>query len=172
MRAGQCSKETGFGQCFHEIGPIAKHSSAWILRCAECDRLAGIMTGMMKFTLMINGGPYASQGAATAYGFAAAALAQGHEVPCIFFYGDGVYNALSGARPPGDEPQFLQRWQALAAQYDVNLVVCSAAAERRGVLGSAEEEGYAGVAEGFTIGGLGLWVDACLAADRVLVFHG
>ncbi|TAN49203.1 MAG: sulfurtransferase complex subunit TusD [Methylococcaceae bacterium] len=126
----------------------------------------------MKFALMINGGPYTSQGANSAYGFAVAALAQGHEVLRVFFYGDGVYNAMRDMRPPADEPPLLTGWQALADRHGVDLVICSAAAERRGVLGIGEDVGDSGIAEGFRVAGLGLWVDACLAADRVLVFHG
>lgn len=128
----------------------------------------------MKFALMVNGSPYRSQGASSAYRFAAAAVAQGHEVVRVFFHGDGVYNAVRDANPPADELQLLRLWRDLARNHGVDLAVCSAAAERRGVLGGQGEEmeAFPGMADGFRVAGLGLWMDACLAADRVIVFHG
>lgn len=128
----------------------------------------------MKFALMVNGSPYRSQGAAGAYRFAAAAVAQGHEVVRVFFQGEGAYNAMRDANPPADEIQWSQQWRDLARDHGVDLALCSAAAERRGVLGEPGEdmEAFPAVADGFRVAGLGLWMDACLSADRVIVFHG
>ena len=47
----------------------------------------------MKFALMVSEGPYTHQASDTAWNFANAALAKGHEVMRVFFYHDGVYNA-------------------------------------------------------------------------------
>lgn len=129
----------------------------------------------MKFTLMVNSSPFRSQGVYSAYCFANAALAQGHAVIRVFFYGDGVYIAMAHTSQPADEPQLIQLWYDLAQNNGVDLVLCSAAAERRGVLGAKEDDAVdfsSNVAPGFRIAGLGLWMDACLAADRVIVFHG
>ncbi|BBL70469.1 sulfurtransferase complex subunit TusD [Methylogaea oryzae] len=128
----------------------------------------------MKFALMVNGSPYRSQGALSACRFAMAAVEQGHQVLRVFFHGDGVYNAVRDAVPPADEIQLPQLWRDLARDHGVDLAVCSAAAERRGVLGEQGEdmEAFPAVADGFRVAGLGLWMDACLAADRVIVFHG
>ncbi len=128
----------------------------------------------MKFAIQINGGPYQCEGSDTAYQFIKAALRQGHEILRVFFYEEGVYNGLAYAMPPDDERQVVGRWSELAAQYGVDLVVCISTAQRRGLL-SMEEAARIGkrdrdLAEGFRIAGLGLWVEACLEADRFLVF--
>ena len=95
--------------------------------------------------------------------FCESLLSMGGGVPLVFFYGDGVYQALAQASPPEDEWQALRHWQALA-QRGVELGVCSAAAERRGVLTSC-------LAEGFVWMGLASWVAASAGADRRLLFR-
>jgi tRNA 2-thiouridine synthesizing protein D len=115
----------------------------------------------MKYAIQVNAGPFSAQAAHTAYQFIKAALGKGHEIVSVFFYHDGVYNALrsgSSAEVHDSAP----RWSDLADQYRIDLVLCVSAAERRGVSTFG--------ADGFRIGGLGQWIDACLKADRVLVF--
>lgn len=61
------------------------------------------------------------------------------------------------------------RWTDLAREHGVDLVLCVSAAQRRGLL--AEDGTNEGrIAPGFRVGGLGLWVEACGKADRVLIF--
>jgi tRNA 2-thiouridine synthesizing protein D len=129
----------------------------------------------MKFAIQVNASPYQAQAGESAYQFIKAALAMGHAIVRVFFYYDGVYHGFGGCRPPQDEPQPLQRWAELADDHGVDLVLCISAAQRRGLL-TTTEAGAAGiapgpVAPGFRIAGLGLWVEACLQADRVLVFR-
>jgi tRNA 2-thiouridine synthesizing protein D len=58
--------------------------------------------------------------------------------------------------------------------YDLDLVVCISAGQRRGLLepGEAKRQGKQDndIAEGFRIAGLGLWVEAMLIADRFIEF--
>lgn len=129
----------------------------------------------MKFAIQVNASPCQAQAGESAYQFIKAALAMGHEVVRVFFYYDGVYHGFGGCRPPQDEPQPLRRWSELAAHHGIDLVLCISAAQRRGLL-TAEESLAAGlvpgaVGAGFRIAGLGLWVEACLQADRLLVFR-
>jgi tRNA 2-thiouridine synthesizing protein D len=92
----------------------------------------------------------------------------------VFFYKDGIYHALRYATPPDDELQISQNWSALAKQHQIDLVVCISAAQRRGLLCSDEAKRQTkqddDLAEGFRIAGLGLWLEATVAADRCLVF--
>jgi tRNA 2-thiouridine synthesizing protein D len=130
----------------------------------------------MKFAIQINGSPYQGEGSDTAYQFIKAALRKGHEIVRVFFYHDGVYNGLAYAMPPDDERPVVRRWSELAGHHGIDLVICISAAQRRGLL-SAEEAARIGkhdndLAEGFRIAGLGLWIEACLQADRFLVFGG
>jgi tRNA 2-thiouridine synthesizing protein D len=89
----------------------------------------------------------------------------------VFFYHEGAYNGLGGMAPPEDERQLIRRWSELAAEHGIDLVVCVSAAARRGLAEPVEAERHSGlVSEGFRLAGLGLWVEACLKADRYLSF--
>jgi tRNA 2-thiouridine synthesizing protein D len=117
----------------------------------------------MKLAVLVSEGPYTHQASDTAYQFVAAALAKGHEVTRVFFYHDGVYNATRLTEPPQDDRHIVNRWSALKAQNDVDLVVCVAAALRRGIKDEV-------LAPGFRISGLGQLVDAGIKADRTITF--
>lgn len=130
----------------------------------------------MKFSVQINSSPYHAQAADSAYHFIKAALALGHEVSRVFFYRDGVYNALRHCTPPDDERQVTARWSRLAREHGVDLVVCISAAQRRGLLSSVEAgrpgERNDAVAEGFRISGLGQLAEAAIRSERFVVFGG
>lgn len=130
----------------------------------------------MIFTLVIHSAPYQSPAAGTGLRFARAALAGGHRIHRIFFYRDGVYNANALSAPPRDEQHIPAQWQALAQEHQLDMVVCIAAAVRRGVLDGSESKRYekAGhnMADGFELSGLGQLIEASLQSDRVITFGG
>lgn len=130
----------------------------------------------MKFAIQVNTSPYQSQAGDTAYQFIVAALAMGHQVFRVFFYYDGIYHALRKSMPPEDETQISQRWSQLAAQHDIDLVVCISAAQRRGLLSQDEVDRQDfkdnDLAPGFRISGLGQLAEATLTTDRFIVFGG
>ena len=117
----------------------------------------------MKIGILVNEGPYTHQASDSAYQFAVAALKAGHKVTRVFFYHDGVQNGSSLTEPPRDDRLIVERWGKLATQYEVDLVVCVAAALRRGI----REQN---LAEGFRISGLGQLVEAGIQNDRLVVF--
>ena len=117
----------------------------------------------MKFGILVNEGPYNHQASDSAYQFAKAAIEKGHEVWRVFFYYDGVNNANSIAEPQTDDRLVTKRWGELAKEHNVDLVVCVAAALRRGV----KDEN---TAEGFRISGLGQLIEAGIQCDRVVTF--
>ena len=117
----------------------------------------------MKFALMVSEGPYTHQASDTAFQFAKAAIAAGHEVMRVFFYHDGVYNSTRLTEPPQDDRHVVNRWASLKADHDVDLVVCVAAALRRGIKDEV-------LAPGFRISGLGQLVDAGIKAERTITF--
>ncbi len=117
----------------------------------------------MKFAIMIKQGPYTHQASDTAYRFTVAALAKGHEIYRVFFYNDGVYNSNKLSEPQTDDRNLVSLWSELAAEHKLDLVVCIAAALRRGM----KEEI---LADGFRISGLGQLVEAGIQADRTIVF--
>ena len=117
----------------------------------------------MKFAIMVNEGVYQHQSTDSAYQFVKAAIEKGHEVPRVFFYHDGVYNANSLTEPPADDRNIVTRWAKLAQEHNIDMVVCVAAALRRGIKDS-------NLADGFRISGLGQLVEAGIQADRLVVF--
>jgi tRNA 2-thiouridine synthesizing protein D len=121
----------------------------------------------MKYAIQVNTGPGSSQSACSAYQFIKAALAEGHEIVRLFFYHDGIYNSLIMTRQhiASGDPGFPD-WSGLAKQHGIDLVLCISAAERRGLPADVR------LADGFRLGGLGQWMEACLKADRVMVFGG
>lgn len=117
----------------------------------------------MKFSLLVNEGPFTHEASDSAYQFAKAAIAKGHEVSRVFFYYDGVYNANKLSEPQSDDRNVVQLWSTLASESDVDLVVCVAAGLRRGI----KEEN---LKEGFRISGLGQLVEAGMGSDRLIMF--
>ncbi|MDH3220133.1 MAG: sulfurtransferase complex subunit TusD [Gammaproteobacteria bacterium] len=128
----------------------------------------------MKFGIVVNEGPYTHQASDSAYHFAEAALRAGHEIVRVFFYHDGVNNGTRLSVPPQDDRNISERWSALATDKGVELILCVAAAQRRGIL-DADEAKRAGkdadnMSRGFQISGLGQLIDAGIQADRLIVF--
>lgn len=128
----------------------------------------------MKFSLVVYGAPHASQSAATALRFTRALLAQGHELYRVFFYGNGVHNGSALSAPPQDEADTTGGWRALQREHQLDLVVCIAAAQRRGILSDSEagrlEKPAANLADGFELAGLGQLADATANSDRLVTF--
>ncbi len=128
----------------------------------------------MKFSIMVNEGPYTHQASDTAFNFTKAALEAGHEIFRIFFYHDGVNNGTRMTIPPQDDRHVVNRWSELAEQHGLDMVVCVAAAQRRGILDADEAKRNGkdvdNIAPGFRISGLGQLIEAGIQADRLLVF--
>ncbi|HKJ77366.1 MAG TPA: sulfurtransferase complex subunit TusD [Gammaproteobacteria bacterium] len=128
----------------------------------------------MKFTIQINEGPYTHEAADSAYQFTKAALEKGHEIYRVFFYHDGGNNATRFTTPPQDDRNIVNRWSELSEKHNLDLVVCVAAAQRRGIVDEDEQQrqGKDGnnIAPGFRISGLGQLVEGCIQSDRLMVF--
>lgn len=128
----------------------------------------------MKFSLVIHASPFSTQTSSTAYRYAKCLLDEGHQIYRIFYYGDGVLVANQQITPPQDESNLLTAWQALAEEHALDLVVCIAAAVKRGVLDENEAKRYekpnANLASGFELSGLGQLAEAIAVSDRVVTF--
>ena len=128
----------------------------------------------MKFGIVVSEGPYTHQASDSAYNFAKAALENGHEVPRVFFYHDGVNVGTRLSVPPQDERNIQQNWTALAKEHGVDLVICIAAAQRRGLLDENEATRQGkdanNIAEGFRISGLGQLIEMGIQTDRLVMF--
>jgi len=128
----------------------------------------------VQIGVVISEGPYTHQAADTAYNFIKSALAKGHTVPRVFFYHDGVNVSTRLSVPPQDERNIQQQWTALAKEHEIDLVVCIAAAQRRGLLddNEAKRQGKdaSNIAEGFRISGLGQLIEMGIQSDRTVTF--
>ena len=128
----------------------------------------------MKLGIVVNEGPYTHEASDTAYNFAVAALEKGHEIFRVFFYHDGVNNATRLMVPPQDDRHIQQRWSELAEKHGLDLVVCIAAAQRRGILDENEMKRQGkdaeNIAPGFRISGLGQLIEAGIQCDRLVIF--
>ena len=128
----------------------------------------------MKFGVMVNEGPYQHQASDSAYQFICAALAKGHEIYRVFFYHDGVHNGTRLGVPPQDDRNITQRWSELAEKHKLDLVLCVAAAQRRGLLDADEAKRHGkdadNIAPGFRISGLGQLIEAGIQSDRLVTF--
>lgn len=128
----------------------------------------------MIFALNVLSPPYSRQGALTALRFAQAAINAGHQVSRVFFSGDGVLNGSALGVPPQDEIDIYQRWQMLAHNHDVELVLCISACLKRGLLNESEQSRYGmssrNISEHFVVAGLGQLAESTIVADRVLTF--
>ncbi len=130
----------------------------------------------MKFSLLVLNAPGAAQSGASALAFAQAVVEAGHELYRVFFYHEGVQHGDSLAVPAQDELDRQAAWAALAADHNVDLVLCIASAIRRGVLDQSEAarhgQSAASAHPGFELSGLGQLVDAHLHCDRLVTFGG
>ena len=128
----------------------------------------------MKIGVMVSEGPYTHEASDSAYNFIVAALEKGHEIYRVFFYHDGVNNGTRLTEPPRDDRNIVKRWTDLAAEHNLDLVICIAAAQRRGIMdeNEAKRQGKTAdnIAEGFRISGLGQLVEAGIQCDRLVVF--
>ncbi len=128
----------------------------------------------MKLSILVNEGPYQHQSADTAIQFTKAALEKGHEIFRVFFYHDGVNNGTRFAVPPQDDRNITEQWTEMAKEHNLDLVICIAAAQRRGILdeNEAKRQGKDGdnIAEGFRISGLGQLIEAGIQSDRLVIF--
>ena len=99
---------------------------------------------------------------------------QGAEIFRVFFYHDGVNNGTRFAVPPQDDRNLQKLWTELAEAHQLDLVVCVAAAQRRGILDADEAKRHSkdvsNIAPGFRISGLGQLIEAGIQADRLVVF--
>jgi len=116
----------------------------------------------MKIGILLMAGPYQHEAADTAYHFAKAALARGHEVLGIFLYTDGVYVVNRNIAAPGFR-NIAQMFSELGAK--TRVVACGTCARFRGVNKDL-------LSPGTTMGGMGALVKFLQDCDRFLVFGG
>ncbi len=115
------------------------------------------------FTLLVHGGPYGAETSTLAYLFAQEAV-KNHAVRAVFFYEDGVLNAIRSMNPASDEFNLVKAWISLAQEHQIRLVICESAGERRGI-NNVTIDGS------FEIGALSDAASFSLRSDKVVQFR-
>lgn len=85
----------------------------------------------MKFLLIVNQSPWGSELSSAALRLARAIFANGDQLTGVFFQGEGVYNAIGGTCSDQGTPELNSAWRELAGQNAIELILCSAAVQRR-----------------------------------------
>ena len=128
----------------------------------------------MKISIQVSEGPYNHEASVTAINYVKAALEAGHEIFRVFFYHDGVNNGTKLATPPQDDMNIQKTWSELAEAHNIDLVVCVAAAQRRGIVDEGEmtrnKKDGMNIMDGFRISGLGQLIEAGIESERLVVF--
>lgn len=114
----------------------------------------------MNYSLLVTAAPD-EPAALTALKTAQAVLGRGHQLYRVFFYRDGIELACTDQAGDG-----AVGWQRFVHEQGLDATVCSGASARRGLF----EKGTDNLAPGFELAGLGQWVDALAASDRILGF--
>ncbi|MBC8259462.1 MAG: sulfurtransferase complex subunit TusD [SAR324 cluster bacterium] len=117
----------------------------------------------MNIGILLKEGPYNHQASDTAYKFAEAAIKKGHTIDAVFFYNDGVNNSTGNMEPPQDDRHIGNRWVGLCQKNNVKMMVCIAAAKRRGI----NDDVLIDCGE---ITGLGNLTDIAIRNDRLVTF--
>jgi len=129
---------------------------------------------MATYSILITSPPYKGQNAQRAIAFARTAIAEGHTVNNVFFYGDGVHHANDYMVEVGGEFYPLEAWKALHNEFGVTLLLCITAAIKHGVLSKQEADinarKGANLATGFDQAGLGEFFAALHHCDKVVQF--
>ena len=116
----------------------------------------------MKLGVLVKQGPYMHEAVESAYNFIKAAIELGHEITGVFFYNDGVNSANKFMEPPKDERSVIKSLAELKSA-GVKLIVCVAAAKRRGI-------NHGDICESAEIAGLGQLLELCIVSDRMITF--
>lgn len=129
----------------------------------------------MDFTIAIYSAPQ-SAASRRALRFAETLLVSGHTIKRLFFYQQGIYNAVTSIVTPQDELDIHKAWLVLIETYQLDAIVCIAAALRRGQLDETEAKRYQKTAINITppwqLSGLGQLHEAIQQSERFICFGG
>lgn len=128
----------------------------------------------MSISILVLGAPFNSQASYSAYRFTQAALELDQTINRVFFYQSGIHTATNLACTPRDEFNLYAAWQTLKNVYKLDLVVCIAAAARRGLIDASEAKRHNkqahNIADEFELSGLGQLIEAIAQSDRLITF--
>ena len=119
----------------------------------------------MNVGLLVLGSPFSTFSCHTALELAKELLNQGHHIHRIFFYQDAVLIGNRFIETVNSSDQCQKDWIALAKEHALDLTICISAAQRRGINNQGDCDN---VADGFSVSGLGQWIETTLVCDRLV----
>lgn len=129
----------------------------------------------MNFTIAIYSAPQSPVTRRALY-FAKTLLQKGHSIEKLFFYQQGIYNAITTIVMPQDELDIHQQWKQFIEVNQLEAIVCIAAALKRGQLDILEAKRYNKLASTISLpwqlSGLGQLHEAIQMSDRFISFGG
>lgn len=129
---------------------------------------------MAEYSILITSSPFEGDTALRALAFIQGVIDNGDVVNNVFFYSEGVHHCNSLMLKTGDELFAYDGWKALAADHNVNLMVCITAAVKRGIVSEmeAKENGIAqaNLTAPFEQAGLGEFFAALHNCNRLVQF--
>ncbi len=88
---------------------------------------------MANFVLSLHAAPSDTDCCLSLLNFANTCLETGHRIDAIFLYQDAVWHASEKFSLPSDEIQLNEKWLHMSKQYQIPLLLCITAAEKRGL---------------------------------------
>ncbi|RUO33310.1 sulfurtransferase complex subunit TusD [Aliidiomarina soli] len=127
---------------------------------------------MASITCLIQHSPEQGHHSYSAYKFCQAAVAKGHQIKQVFFYGDAVHHGNALAHQSADEQDVRQLWQSLASNHQFPLVICATVAARHGIVAAGDLKDFSdgNLAPGYHAGGLAEYMEAVATSDRLVQF--
>jgi tRNA 2-thiouridine synthesizing protein D len=107
----------------------------------------------LKFALVVLHPPDQVESQRRTLGFGRALITNGHELTRVFFYGDGTRIGEPGASEARD------LWLGLSDTSATELAICSASAERNGIIKAPDS---------FVLAGLGALMESGFDCERVV----
>lgn len=124
-------------------------------------------SAMTTFVIFVNTAPLNSINGRHAIKFCQAAMAAGHQIQQIFFYGDGVNHANCHALPVSGETPTLAQWIDIKRISGAPLNLCITAAEKRGLVSAGNH--HESVSEAFSVCGMADYFSALHQNEPTLV---
>ncbi|MEG3767875.1 sulfurtransferase complex subunit TusD [Alteromonas sp. 14N.309.X.WAT.G.H12] len=124
---------------------------------------------MSTYSILVTASPYDHPGSASAIRFCKQIIHSEHTLSQVFFYQQGIYNALSAMVPPNDERNMFNEWKKIHSVSGASLRVCITASEKRGLFSSTDSR-QGNIEAPFEQTGLGEFFSALHDSHRLVQF--
>lgn len=136
--------------------------------------MRGVFVFMAKYSIVITSTPDSGDALARVLRFIDGVYDNGDEVSNVFFFHQGVHHANRYFVPMGNSINALASWTSVKTKYAIPLIVCTTAANKRGILDDEEAkslgETQSHIAPPFNQSGLGEFFTLLHDCDRVVQF--